>query len=123
MKSPWREVIVALLVGVIVGWFAATRSFEVCAHHWKSGGGMLEKFSKELKLSPEQKEKVGTILESKRAQFAALRTEMKPRFEEIRTSSKSEIAKVLTPEQMERFTQMEERWKARREKNRERWAA
>ena len=117
MKTPMRDILIALLIGLTVGWFAAER---LSGHHPRHGKGrMIERFSRELKLSPDQKEAVGAILKNKRAQFMALKNEMKPRFEEIRESSKLEIRKVLEADQLDRFEKMEacwaERWRKKRE--------
>ncbi len=114
MKSPFKQVVASFLIGGLVGWFAATRSFEAPTHGKK--GHLIEKFSRELKLTPVQKEQVRAILEAKRAQFKALREEMRPKFEEIRVSSRSEIEKILTPDQIPAFKKMEADWQAYREK-------
>ena len=114
MKLFTKEIIIALLIGGGVGWFAATRNFEPCWHGRK--GDRLEKFSRELRLSPDQKDQVKQVLETKRSQIKALREEMRPRFEEIRLSSKNEIEKILTPDQIPAFHKMESAWQARREK-------
>ena len=53
MKPPTKEILIALLIGGVVGWFAATRSFETRFHHGRPHGGMIEKFSRELGLSPD----------------------------------------------------------------------
>lgn len=114
MKTPFKEIVIAFLIGGLVGWFAATRSFERPMHGKR--GDLIEKFSRELQLTPAQKEQVRAILEVKRAQFKALREELRPRFEEIRLSSRSEIEKILTPEQIPAFKKMEADWQARRGK-------
>ncbi len=114
MKAPFKEIIIALLIGGLVGWFAATRSFERPMHG--RHGQLIEKFSRELHLTPAQKDQVSVVLESKRAQFKALREEMSPRFEQLRASSQKEIEKILTPDQIPAFKKMEERWQSRRQK-------
>jgi Spy/CpxP family protein refolding chaperone len=112
MKTPWKEILVALLIGMAVGWFASEK-FDRPPHEWKHGQ-MLERFSNELKLTPEQKASVMKIMETKREQFRALHEETRPRFEEIRASSKAEIRKLLTPEQIQRFEELEKKWEERR---------
>ena len=111
MKSPLKEIVVALLIGVLVGWFAASRFEERRGPHKKTHA--LERFSSELQLTPEQKEKIAQITEAKHEQLTALRGEMEPKFEQIRSSSKAEIRKVLTPKQNEKFEKMETRWEKR----------
>lgn len=121
MKNPWKEILIAFLIGMLVGWFAFSRISQDRTPAWKSGK-MLERFSRELSLDPGQKQKIAQILEAKRAQFSALREEMSPRFDEIRASSKLEIRKVLTPEQEEKFEKIEARWEERLKKKRARWS-
>src|SRR5688572_7922879 len=118
MKYPWKEILVAFVIGAIVGGFAVTRSFERPMPR-KGGAHLVEKFSRELNLSSEQKEQVRRILKSKREQFRALRDQLKPRFDELRNSSRSEIEKILTPEQIPAFRQMEQRWKEKRTRQKE----
>jgi Spy/CpxP family protein refolding chaperone len=114
MKTPFREIIVALVIGAAVGWFAAVRLAPERPHgSWKKGQ-MLERFSRELSLSPEQRQKVAKVLEAKRAQFEALREEARPRFDAVRASSQDEIRRVLDPAQIEKFEKMESEAQARR---------
>lgn len=100
MKSPWKEIIVALLVGGMVGWFAAAKFQD--HRPWKKGN-MLEHFSRELHLTAEQQQKVAKIMEAKRAQFESLRQEMEPKMDEIKKASRQEIRTILTPEQQKLF--------------------
>ena len=117
MKYPWKEVWVALLVGVLIGWFASTRSFEGSGHGPRKDR-LIEKFSGELSLTPEQKEKVRAVLEAKREQYRTMREELRPKFDAVRVSSREEIEKLLTPEQIPLFRKMEAEWKERKEKYR-----
>ena len=104
MKTAWRDVTIALLIGIIIGWAAATRLN--CPRHFHGGpkqhGDRLERFSQELQLTPDQKEKVSKIFEEKRTQAM-----------ELARSSKAEIQKVLTPEQQAKFEKLEAKWKSR----------
>ncbi len=116
MKAPWKEILIALLVGLLVGWFAASKF--ATPGEGPRKGQMLERFSRELKLTPDQKEKVGKILELKREQITALRTEIRPQTDAIRNTAKLEIRKLLTPEQLESFNQLEAKWDVQRQKRR-----
>lgn len=109
MKYPWKEILIAFLIGGIVGWFAATRSFGCFGHHpHGKRGHFAEKFERELGLTPDQSQKVRAVFESKRSQF-----------KEIQQSSQKEIEKILTPEQLPAFKKMQAEWQARRDKWRE----
>ncbi len=85
--------------------------------HWDSGqfqARLLQRFSSKLKLTPEQRTQVATILEAKRQKIDALRADIQPKFEEIRTSIAADIRKLLTPEQEQKFDVMQAEGEARR---------
>lgn len=125
MKLAWRQVLMAFVLGVAVGgvggrWCA----LEYGGKPWgrRSPEHLLQQFSRQLRLTPEQRTQVGAILEAKRQKIDALRAETRPRFDDIRSSTGAEIRQLLTPEQQARYDKMEaeqqarkERWRARRE--------
>ncbi len=123
MKLPqlsWNQVILSLLIGFVLGSAVSPlRGGRECFPHHKGKGGMkqhmLDRFTKELKLTEDQKVKVSAIFESKHAQMEALRSEIQPKFEALRTATQNEIRPLLTPEQQVKFDQlnekMEKRWK------------
>jgi Spy/CpxP family protein refolding chaperone len=121
MKTPFREIIVALLIGAAVGWFAAVRFAPERPHPRMQKGQMLERFSRDLNLTPDQKTQIGRIFEARQAQFAALKSEMRPKSEEIRSASRAEIKKILTAEQQEAFDRLEAKSDALRKEKRARW--
>jgi Spy/CpxP family protein refolding chaperone len=113
MKSTWIHIVIALLIGIGVGWLGADK-FE--SHRpWKKGR-MMERFSKELHLTPDQAQKVAKIMESTRAKFDTLHDEVRPRMEEIRNSSRQEIRNLLNTDQQKAFDQMNARWEARKKR-------
>jgi len=121
MKLDWKQIVVSLLIGLIAG--AALGRWAHWRHHghWddqKRYSRMVERFSRELNLTPEQREKVAAILEAKRQKMQALRSEIRPKYEELRQSTKAEIRKILAPEQQERFEKLEARWAAKWERYR-----
>lgn len=120
MKMPDRKLVAGLLVGVLIGWFAAYGAMHCRARFDKPGKShMLDKFTRELRLDAAQKEKVGLILEETREKVKALRGQTRPRFEAIRAESDGRIRAVLTPEQLPRFeklrAEMQEKFKKRSE--------
>lgn len=121
MKPDWKQIIVSLLIGLVIG--AALGRWA----HWRNSGRwddqkrysrMVERFSRELNLTPEQKEKVAAILEAKRQKMQTLRAEIRPKYEELRQSTKAEIRKLLIPEQREKFEKLEGKWAAKWERYR-----
>ena len=124
MKLAWRQVAIAFALGGCVGvagaWWSAPRLF----HHRRWGDArfeqrLLDRFSSTLRLTPEQRSRVGAILDAKRQKMDALRAEIRPRFEEIRTSTGAEIRPLLSPEQQRTFDVMQAKQDARFKKWRE----
>lgn len=121
MRTPWKEILTALLIGAAVGWFAAVK-FDGHSDTPRKPGKMMDRFATELRLSPDQRSQVSAIMEQKRQQITALRSEVRPQFESIRNTAKLEIRKVLTPEQLVIFNKLERRWDEARQKRRARWS-
>ena len=125
MKILWPQVLAACVLGGLVGAWAATQCGSGRGGH--HGGSsqfqqrLLERFSRKLQLTPEQRTKVSGILAAKAQKMEALRQEVRPKFEELRTSTGTEIRQVLTREQQARFDQMEAQWEAKRKRVRDRW--
>jgi Spy/CpxP family protein refolding chaperone len=105
-KGSWLVRAAALAI-FILG-FAAGALAPAAYRAWtRDGGGgrrdRIEKMSEDLKLSPEQKERVKQIFGETRTRLEALRRESEPRFEEIRRDADERLKQVLTPEQWEEF--------------------
>ena len=118
MNYAWKHIIVALVLGGVLGFVGARTLGSYCGyrHHWKPGqfqARLLARFSSKLNLNPEQKTKVATILEAKRQKIEALRAEFQPKFKEIRNSTMAEIRPLLTPDQQQRFNVMNAKWEER----------
>ena len=117
MNFTWKKMVAAFVLGGVVGaagvYVGGPHYLHRHGGHWGHGkfqGRLLERFSSELKLSPEQKTQVGAILEEKRRKIEALRAEIQPRFKEIRTSTAAEIRPLLTSEQQQKFDVMNAKW-------------
>lgn len=126
MKLAWKQVIMAFVLGVAAGGIGGRWCALEYGHKaWKGGRfeeRLLQRFSRQLKLTPEQRTQVGAILEAKRQKIETLRADTRPKFEAIRSSTSAEIRQLLTPEQHARYDKIEaeqqarrERWRARRE--------
>lgn len=74
------------------------------------GEGQLERLTKELSLTPEQRAKVESILNAARVRIGAISTEDKGQrrrqVDAVRTDSRARITEVLTPEQRTRYEAM-----------------
>lgn len=125
MKLAWNQVLVAFVLGVLAGGIGGRWcALESGGKPWgrRSPQHLLQQFSRQLRLTPEQQTQVGAILEAKRQKIDALRAETRPRFNEIRSPASAEIHQLLTLEQQARYDKIEaeqqarkERWRARRE--------
>ena len=121
MNNQWKVISISLFAGILIGWCSGFTASHMGMHEWKSGK-MLEKFSGELQLSSDQKEKVGKILEATREKISALRNEVHPRFEAIRSASKADIRVLLTADQQVKFDKLEAKWESRWQKKRTQWS-
>jgi Spy/CpxP family protein refolding chaperone len=74
-----------------------------------------DKMRRELNLTDEQTKAVSNILDETRAEYRALRTELKPRFDEPRQKARSRIRALLTAEQQQKFDAMVAQKDAQRE--------
>jgi len=115
-STGWHKVIIALLIGLILGALAGSWYVkENFTPSWKREGGdfrgrMMERFSSKLGLSPEQRTEVAAIFERNRPQMMALQAEIRPKFEALRQTTHEEIRALLTPEQQKKFDLLSARW-------------
>ncbi len=93
---------------------------------WRSPGGaarfqdrILSRLTKELGLSPEQRQKVEAVLEETSQEFAKLREEIGPKFREIRNQAQQRIRAALDAAQQVKFDKLAQEW----ERRAERWRA
>ena len=103
-------------LGTGTGWWAGRDLFPRRWSWEQRYESMLERFSSQLKLTPEQKEQVKVLLEAKRRKMEALRNETRPRREEVWKSTQAEIRKLLSLDQQKKFDRMEMEWQVRRSK-------
>jgi len=118
----WHQILISLLLGMLVGFFATQISFlenlGKCGKRGFSKQHMVDRLSKKLSLDAEQKSKLQTIFETRRPQMLALRDEIRPKFEALRDSTRAEIRKILNPEQQVKFEELSKKWD---EKKKRRW--
>jgi hypothetical protein len=68
--------------------------------------GMVEKFRARLHLSPEQTQRVESVLDETQREFSQLHLAAKPQFEEIRQRMRSGIRQMLNEEQKREYEVM-----------------
>ncbi len=130
MIQASKQLVVACLVGAVLGWGGHAWYAPDIQHRRGEGSRgepehlrnkMLERFTTRLHLTLAQQRRVTVILEEKRSRIDALRAEMRPKFEEIRSATRAEIRQILTPAQQKEFDSMIAEHEAREKTFRERW--
>ena len=105
-------VVVVFFAGVASGLFAGAwhaRRVFIGGHSARFHQRMREHLQRELKLTPEQTEKVGPILDRTAQQLDTIREETGRRVTETINQSHDEMLPLLTPEQQEKLKEMRER--------------
>jgi Spy/CpxP family protein refolding chaperone len=72
--------------------------------YWRDSKGEFsyEKLQKELNLTPEQSERLKTILDD----FVKYHADLEAQIEDVRATGRNRIKQMLTPEQQQRFEQL-----------------
>lgn len=83
--------------------------------------GAMEWLNTELKLTAEQQQQLGVILDETAAGYETIRERVRPEYDQVRQQSREKIRAILTPEQKARFEELvrqmdEERARHRRER-------
>jgi len=76
--------------------------------------GYLARLSKDLDLTPAQRDSVGAILTRFEPRMDSVWQEFRPKFETVRAAIRSDINAQLTPDQQRRYAELLERQDARR---------
>ncbi len=117
MKLLWNQILISFILGVLLGSLVVGWK----THYWNFGPQneskhsqkMLERFSSQLSLSPDQREKVKTLLDRKHPEMEALHQGVQAKMEALRLSTNEEIRKILSEEQQIKFERMNAKWKSR----------
>jgi hypothetical protein len=92
----------ALLAGLALGFAGTTTAYRMGWLH-PPGGGPMEKMSRELDLTPGQREQVGEVMEDTRARVGQLRRNFQRQRRRILLGAYIQIRGLLTPDQQARF--------------------
>ncbi len=113
-KASWQNprILLTLLLVFLCGAAVGMLGMALGAHHWmhqsqvswKEGGKevSLERFKKELDLSPSQAEQLETILDDFFMYYHTLQAQL----DDVRSSGKSRILRILNEEQKRKFNRM-----------------
>ena len=77
---------------------------------------VLNEFTRELQLTPDQQAKVGVILDETRTQVHALYAPLDAQHDQLRQQARARIRAVLTPDQLPKFDQFMQRIDEERKK-------
>jgi len=114
----WKHLIWSLAVGIAIGLALGLHLPRWRLMHGHRGGDqtshMVDRFSRDLKLTAEQRTKLTAILENTHKRIVSLHKEEGTKFEAIRKETSRAIERILTPEQAKRFHEMEKRREAHR---------
>jgi len=103
-------------VGLAAGWLGNGAYAQRHHHHTAHADErLLERMSKELRLTPVQQDSVRAIFDRHRKEIHALWQETHPRYDAIRAAARSEIRAQLTPEQCVREEELAKEWDRERE--------
>ncbi len=112
MKLEWKQTTIVLVLGVALGVVGTLRFLPAGTHHgqWKNPEGfhnrLMNRFTSKLQLTPDQQQKISSILEQTHSKMTAMREEIGPKFREIKNSARASIREILTAEQQKKFDVM-----------------
>ncbi len=113
MLSKSKSAAVALLAAVFIaggaaGWGA--REGARCGGRGGRGGrgpdAMVDRLSRELSLTPAQRDSVRAIFAGHHAEFEALWADVRPRFDSLKAVVRAEVAAQLSPDQRARYQRL-----------------
>ncbi len=119
VQNKW-QIRVAAIVIFVLGFAAGALALNIY-RGWAHGAGRnqtdrFDQLAARLQLNADQKAKVQQIFGDTRQRLQALRKESEPRVNEIRQQTDQRLQEVLTPEQWQRFQQMRDEMRARRDR-------
>jgi Spy/CpxP family protein refolding chaperone len=94
----------ALLAGLALGFAGSTTAYR---YGWlrQPGGGPVDRMSRDLELTPSQREQVAELMEDTRARVGHLRRQFQRERRKVLLNAYIEIRASLTPDQQKRFDQ------------------
>jgi Spy/CpxP family protein refolding chaperone len=97
-------IVAALLAGLALGFAGTTTAYR---HGWvhAPGEGPVDRMTKDLGLTPSQREQVAEVMEDTRARVGHLRRDFERQRRRVLLNAYIQIRAFLTPEQQKRFDQ------------------
>ena len=75
----------------------------------RRGDNMRERFARELDLTPEQAQRVDSIMSQQMSDFRRLRESMQPHFDSVLATAQARLDSVLTPAQRDKLQTLRDR--------------
>ncbi|MBI3547872.1 MAG: hypothetical protein HY078_02350 [Elusimicrobia bacterium] len=123
MTSQRKQVVAALLIGVLAGLVAGvklheyrTRKIDTFKEQGPNTNRVITRLTEELGIDAKQAGEIKDISEKSKADVLALQAEVYDRFESIRLDMRSRIRKTLSTDQQKRFDELASRWDVKRKK-------
>lgn len=104
-KAAWLVVVVFLLgiaIGALGMYYWGERASASRGRHFDHAK-LLEDMSREVGLTPDQKNQLEVIINDTRAKFQALYDQTQPQYDQTREQARDRIRAILTPEQRPKF--------------------
>ncbi|NOY61479.1 MAG: hypothetical protein GXO75_21410 [Calditrichaeota bacterium] len=118
-----KKTAITVLVSIFIVGFASglvtdriffAKSRNIHRHH---RGGMVSKFTRDLKLNEPQQEKLKELLKTIKTQYDEIRTKTRPEYNKVRKNFHNEFIKILNDNQKQKFLKMEKENKKKRQKS------
>jgi len=120
MSKSTRTATLLLLAAFLLGAIAGAGALALYHRPGPSGGrapgasGYLSRLTKDLDLTPVQRDSVGAILKHYEPRMDSVWQNFRPTFETLRAELRSDINAQLTPDQQRHYAELLERQDARR---------
>ncbi len=106
MNKPVVFALLGVALGLAAGAWAMRLYFDHTLRTWSPADRFLVKLSDDLKLTPDQREKVADILADQKGRMERLRRQWRIQVETLDREGEDHIAATLTPSQMDLFMGM-----------------
>lgn len=120
MSKSTRTATLLLLAAFLLGAVAGAGALALSKRrpgpgtHQQGQSGYLGRLSRDLDLTPAQRDSVGAILKHYEPRMDSVWQQFRPTFETLRAELRSDINAQLTPDQQRRYAELLERQDARR---------
>jgi hypothetical protein len=105
-KKPWGWLVLGIILGTALGAWGMRWYFTHTLLSWNAADRFVVKLDKDLRLSPDQKEKVVAILASQKERLKGLRRDWERQVGTLGRQGEDQIAALLTQEQADAFMRL-----------------